>query len=438
LKPGQFSPWNSVTGYAGGEQGQNMAAIRPTSEAYSVADRLLSGQYEDPTGGATHFYNPDISTPSWGQSAGGDWTRIGAHVFGRADAGRNGRGGNMQPQGFLPTSDPAQPERAPFFKNPDFWDTLAIGLQGMTLNPNQGLIGAVQERMGQRREERKTTAQRNSTIDLLRRQKRDDLIAAVEGGLPITEALKLALTPTEPGYSTLTGAQLNAQYGTAFPESDLFNRSGSGQITKVGGGGVSVTNQLGADADAEFFKQFYGGLGKELASVRTQASQAAANIPVLSTLRELYSVAPTGPISGRVAELFPEANDASAAIEAARVQLAPQLRVEGSGSTSDIEYAGMLQSLGSMRNSPAANQALLDLMLLKAEVMQAKAAVAAQVRPDGLSPMDAAQQLDEIDRTMWKQSPRLQSINAIISGAGGAAAPANTGSTGGVQWRVVE
>ena len=154
LKPGQFSPWNSVTGYAGGEQGQNMAAIRPTSEAYSVADRLLSGQYEDPTGGATHFYNPDISTPSWGQSAGGDWTRIGAHAFGRADAGRNGRGGNMQPQGLLSTSDQTQPERTPFFKNPDFWDTLAIGLQGMTLNPNPGLIGAVQERMGQRRVER--------------------------------------------------------------------------------------------------------------------------------------------------------------------------------------------------------------------------------------------------------------------------------------------
>lgn len=451
MKPGQFSPWNSVTGYAGGEQGQDMAAIRPTSEAYSVADRLLSGQYEDPTGGATHFYNPDISTPSWGQSAGGDWTRIGAHVFGRADAGRNGRGGNMQPQGLLGTmstrSAPEQ-ERLPFFQRPetaDLLDRLTVGFGGLTMRPNQALIQSAQESLSDRREDRKTAAQRNATIDLLRRQKRDDLISAVEGGLPITEALKLALTPSEAGYTTLTGAQLNAQYGTSLPEGELFNVSGRGQITKVGGGGVSVTNQLGADADTEFFKQFYGGLGKELASVRTQASQAAANIPVLSSLRELYSVAPTGPISGRVAELFPEANDVSAAIEAARVQLAPQLRVEGSGSTSDVEYAGMLQSLGSMRNSPAANQALLDLMLLKAEVMQAKAAVAAQVRPDGLSPMDAAQQLDEIDRTMWKQSPRLQSINAIISGAGGAAAPAvgatapaNTGSTGGVQWRVVE
>ena len=85
MKPGAFSPWNSVTGFAGGQQGQNMAAIRPTTQAYQIADALLSGQYEDPTGGATHFYNPDFSNPSWGTRGGGNWKRIGAHVFGRAD-----------------------------------------------------------------------------------------------------------------------------------------------------------------------------------------------------------------------------------------------------------------------------------------------------------------------------------------------------------------
>jgi aspartate 1-decarboxylase len=81
LKPGQFSAWNSVTGYAGGEQGQNMD-FTPSAEAYKAADALLSGKYQDPTGGATHYYNPSISTPSWGQEAGGQWTKIGAHLFG--------------------------------------------------------------------------------------------------------------------------------------------------------------------------------------------------------------------------------------------------------------------------------------------------------------------------------------------------------------------
>jgi hypothetical protein len=84
LQPGHFSAWNSTTGYAGGEQGQDMD-FTPSARAYEVADALLSGNYEDPTGGATHYYNPQISDPTWGQSGGGDWQTIGQHVFGKAN-----------------------------------------------------------------------------------------------------------------------------------------------------------------------------------------------------------------------------------------------------------------------------------------------------------------------------------------------------------------
>ena len=99
LAPGQFSAWNSVTGYAGGEQGQDMEAIKPSKDAYAAADAILSGNYADITGGATHYYNPDISQPKWGASAGGDWTKIGAHLFGKADAPSKGK----------PTMDGQQP-----------------------------------------------------------------------------------------------------------------------------------------------------------------------------------------------------------------------------------------------------------------------------------------------------------------------------------------
>jgi hypothetical protein len=87
MKPGQFSPLNSVTGYAGGEQGVDMDALRPSDTAYTVADALLSGAAGDITGGATHFYNPDISNPGWAE--GKETTRIGEHLFLRADAGRS-------------------------------------------------------------------------------------------------------------------------------------------------------------------------------------------------------------------------------------------------------------------------------------------------------------------------------------------------------------
>jgi hypothetical protein len=90
LAPGQFSAWNKVTGYAGGEQGQDMTALEPSADAYAAADAILSGDFVDVTGGATHYYNPEISQPNWGASAGGDWQQIGAHLFGKAGAFKTG------------------------------------------------------------------------------------------------------------------------------------------------------------------------------------------------------------------------------------------------------------------------------------------------------------------------------------------------------------
>ena len=89
LKPGQFSPWNSYTNYAGGEQGKAMltAAKKPSKESYEAAQKILSGVYKDPTGGATHFVNPKVgSKPSWYKKFkkhGVD--KIGQHEFGSPD-----------------------------------------------------------------------------------------------------------------------------------------------------------------------------------------------------------------------------------------------------------------------------------------------------------------------------------------------------------------
>jgi len=88
MKPGQFSAWNSVTGYADGEGGLDMSARSPSKDAYAAADAILSGNYQDPTGGATHYYNPSEADPEWGREAGEKWHQIGNHIFGKADAGR--------------------------------------------------------------------------------------------------------------------------------------------------------------------------------------------------------------------------------------------------------------------------------------------------------------------------------------------------------------
>lgn len=89
MAPGQFSAWNGVTGYAGGKGALDMNKIRPSETALRVAQTILAGGYQDPTGGATHYYNPSVATPKWGQAAGGQWKTIGNHIFGFAD-GRPG------------------------------------------------------------------------------------------------------------------------------------------------------------------------------------------------------------------------------------------------------------------------------------------------------------------------------------------------------------
>lgn len=82
LAPGQFSAWNSLTGYAKGEGGIDMSRVKPSEDAYAVADEILSGKYSNPVGGATHYYNPNVADPKWGQKSGGNWTPLGNHVFG--------------------------------------------------------------------------------------------------------------------------------------------------------------------------------------------------------------------------------------------------------------------------------------------------------------------------------------------------------------------
>ena len=217
MKPGQFSAWNSITGYANGQGGLDMNNMRPSGTAYQVADTLLSGQYEDPTGGATHYYNPSVANPKWGQRNGGEWQRIGNHIFGNADAGRkvSGGGGNQTVAGGLsltPSSPPdhlqgaqmQQPDQRQhmFMQNmdPAKRDRLIMAMQGMTMNPNQGLMAMAQQNMQDRatagreaKAEAKGAEQRNRTAEWLMTQPggQEYAQAIASGALPAAAALQM-------------------------------------------------------------------------------------------------------------------------------------------------------------------------------------------------------------------------------------------------------
>jgi spore germination cell wall hydrolase CwlJ-like protein len=84
LSPGQFSAWNSVTGYAGGEQGQDMSNVRPSEEALNAAEAIIEGGYQDPTDGALNYFAiiPGVSEkPAWANDG---FKKLGDHYFGTA------------------------------------------------------------------------------------------------------------------------------------------------------------------------------------------------------------------------------------------------------------------------------------------------------------------------------------------------------------------
>lgn len=81
MAPNQFEPWST--------RSKELLGIKPTSPAYreaaDIVDMVTQGEIPDPTGGATHFLNPDIVKQRRGGSL-PDWARdplvkIGGHAF---------------------------------------------------------------------------------------------------------------------------------------------------------------------------------------------------------------------------------------------------------------------------------------------------------------------------------------------------------------------
>lgn len=71
---------------------------------------------------------------------------------------------------------------------------MAIAIEGLMMNPNQALIGQLQEGI----QGRATTAQKNATIEWLRSRGHDDLAAALEAGAPPQDVLAESVRRMKP------------------------------------------------------------------------------------------------------------------------------------------------------------------------------------------------------------------------------------------------
>jgi hypothetical protein len=133
----------------------------------------------------------------------------------------------------------------------------------------------------------------------------------------------------------------------------------------------------------------------KLQEAGVKASALSSQFPLID---ELLKSAPQGPLVGRLAQAFPGFSNAGAALQSRLMEIAPSLRVEGSGATSDIEYNGMLASLPQLINNPEANSLIAQVMKAKSDINIRRAEIVTLAQNGDISPEQARRELDALNR----------------------------------------
>ena len=282
-----------------------------------------------------------------------------------------------QPVGGLLAGTPEIPDAPdqPVASQPSFMDRLtsanglgSIGSMMLAMSNDPSLQKLGIAGMQQMRKEKMAGDMQNRTIKALVDAGRQDLADAVQSGLlGATDAAKLLFAKPEEYKPASTIGKLQGDLSRGLITPEQYKQ----EVDRLQKSGINVN--VGGDQTSELDKTLMKATGTRFNSYLLAGDKAAALIPELRTLEQLSSMAPSGPLQGRLAEAFPEFNNASAAFMSTVERLAPTMRVEGSGSTSDIEFNAMLRSLGSLKNSPEANKMIYDAFRKKAMLDQARA-----------------------------------------------------------------
>lgn len=158
---------------------------------------------------------------------------------------------------------------------------------------------------------------------------------------------------------------------------------------------------------------------------------SAGTVQDMAALDELIKVAPQGPVTGRLAEIFPGFSSAGDAFQSIVKRVAPTLRAPGSGATSDIEYDGMLRSLPALRNSPEANAAIAAMMKAKASLNVERARVIEEYQNGVIEAPEARKRMAELDKRSI-MTPEVAAVLGIDAPTGDGAAPQAGGVPEGI------
>jgi uncharacterized protein (TIGR02594 family) len=131
-----------------------------------------------------------------------------------------------------------------------------------------------------------------------------------------------------------------------------------------------TTINTGERADAEFSKKFAGANAERWGEYLKQSDVAKGRMSDIEIMREASRNLGSQGVAANVKATFGPYLEAAGidvnglsdiqTWEAVTKRIAPTLRVAGSGSTSNIEYEGMLKGLGPLSNNPVAREAILN------------------------------------------------------------------------------
>jgi hypothetical protein len=259
------------------------------------------------------FGNPAV----WGAGGRGanapDWLRQ-AYYGAEAPQGGTNMARQPQPVSGTPTmstqgqaAPQAEEEKVPFFQRPgvgNALDSLAIALQGMTIDPNEGLMQLSANRIAGRREQAQTKAQQNRTADWLESQGMTAAAQGVRSGaIGARDALAMARGQQQDPYSSIGKLQSDLAAGRISQEQyeiALQSMAPSNTSIEVGPDGqLRFVQGPGAQA-----KPFTEGQSKD--NIYVTRAQGAIEVldPVadelVSAASRAANVDPTGFIRSRI------------------------------------------------------------------------------------------------------------------------------------------
>ena len=322
---------------------------------------------------------------------------------------------------------------------------LGLALMGLSMHPNEGAMAMMRDTIAQAQAARQKQAEdaqaeqgRNRTLQYIENLGTPQAQQALDYGYAtgdIAGALKMAMQTAnpmdalelqktqleidqmkagDPQGQTVDAAQLRQQFPGATIEDGLYSIKPDGTISKVGGGGTTVN--VGGEGST-LSKKLDEGEAAILGSYLTAGNQSASMLGDLEVLDQVLTLAPQGPVTGRLATMLPGVSSAADAAQSIIKRVAPSLRVEGSGATSDIEYNGMLQSLPALSNSPLANRAISAMMQAKARINVERARIVQAFQNSDRSP-EAAQAMRAALGELDSRSVMTPELRVVLQGLG--------------------